>query len=261
MLRRILLGVILAGAVGARHFLVADDPGGRCRGFASCLARRISPTASQRSMPVDVPPATPCPTSPTGSSWAAGSRFLRRSGRSMSPTFRPIRPTASGGGARRISSTAVLKGTSPDGAHYFPAFPYASYQHAKVEDVRDLFAYLKTLAPVAGKARDHDVPFPFNIRRNVGIWKLLFMDGKPFVPDAVTYGAVESRRLSRQQSRPLRGMPQPAQFPRRHRRGAALRRRTQSGRRGLGTQHHPEGRIGRLERQGYRLFPGDRANA
>jgi len=32
--------------------------------------------------------------------------------------------------------------------------------------------------------RDHDVPFPFNIRRNVGIWKLLFMDGKPFNPDA-----------------------------------------------------------------------------
>jgi mono/diheme cytochrome c family protein len=37
---------------------------------------------------------------------------------------------------------------------------------------------------VPGKVRDHDVPFPFNIRRNIGIWKLLFMDGKPFVPDA-----------------------------------------------------------------------------
>ena len=80
--------------------------------------------------------------------------------------------------------TAVLKGTSPDRVHYFPAFPYASYQRAKVEDVRDLFAYLKTLPPVAGRAPDHDVPFPFNIRRNVGIWKFLFMDGKPFVPDA-----------------------------------------------------------------------------
>src|SRR6478736_9605887 len=80
--------------------------------------------------------------------------------------------------------TAVLKGTSPSGAHYFPAFPYTSYQHAKIEDVRDLFAYLKTLAPVSGKARDHDVPFPFNIRRNVGVWKWLFMDGKPFTPDA-----------------------------------------------------------------------------
>jgi mono/diheme cytochrome c family protein len=79
---------------------------------------------------------------------------------------------------------AVTKGTSPGGTHYFPAFPYTSYQHARIEDVRDLFAYLKTLAPVPGKVRDHDVPFPFSIRRNVGIWKLLFMDGKLFMPDA-----------------------------------------------------------------------------
>ena len=41
--------------------------------------------------------------------------------------------------------TAVTQGTSPAGIHYFPAFPYTSYQHAKVEDIRDLFAYLKTL--------------------------------------------------------------------------------------------------------------------
>src|SRR6516162_1535343 len=79
--------------------------------------------------------------------------------------------------------TAVMKGTSPGGTHYFPAFPYTSYQRAKVEDIRDLFAYLKTLEPVSGKVRDHDVPFPFNIRRDVGIWKLLFMDGKAFTPD------------------------------------------------------------------------------
>jgi mono/diheme cytochrome c family protein len=79
--------------------------------------------------------------------------------------------------------SALIKGTSPQRTHYFPAFPYTSYQHAKLEDVRDLFAWLKTLTPVSGKVRDHDVPFPFNIRRNIGIWKLLFMDGKPFTPD------------------------------------------------------------------------------
>ena len=78
----------------------------------------------------------------------------------------------------------MTRGISPTGFHYFPAFPYTSYQHAKVEDIRDLFAYLKTLGPVSGKVRDHDLPFPFNIRRNIGIWKLLFMDGKPFMPDA-----------------------------------------------------------------------------
>src|ERR1700736_2113250 len=79
---------------------------------------------------------------------------------------------------------AGTKGISPAGFHYFPAFPYPAYQQAKVEDGRDLFAYLKTLAAVSGKVRDHDVPFPFNVRRNIGIWKLLFMDGKPFMPDA-----------------------------------------------------------------------------
>src|SRR5258708_21575603 len=79
---------------------------------------------------------------------------------------------------------AVTKGISPTGFHYFPAFPYTSYQHARLEDVRDLFAYLKTLAPVSGKVRDHDVPLPFNIGRSIGIWQLLVMDGKPFMPDA-----------------------------------------------------------------------------
>ncbi|KGT80020.1 alkylated DNA repair protein [Bradyrhizobium japonicum] len=79
---------------------------------------------------------------------------------------------------------AVMHGVSPDGQHYFPAFPYTSYQHARREDVLDLFAYLKTLPPVAGKVRDHDVRFPFDIRRNIGIWKFLFMDGKPFVADS-----------------------------------------------------------------------------
>jgi mono/diheme cytochrome c family protein len=80
--------------------------------------------------------------------------------------------------------TALIKGTSPSDTHYFPALPYASYQHAKIEDIRDLFAYLKTLPAVPGKVRDHDMPFPFDIRRNVGIWKWLFVDGKPFTPDS-----------------------------------------------------------------------------
>ena len=80
--------------------------------------------------------------------------------------------------------TAVTKGTSPSGEHYYPAFPYTSYVHAKVEDVRDLFAYLKTLSPVSGKVRDHDVKFPFNIRRLVGGWKFLFFDDRPFIGDA-----------------------------------------------------------------------------
>jgi len=80
--------------------------------------------------------------------------------------------------------TAVLKGTSPQGTHYYPAFPYGSYHLARTEDVRDLFAFLKTVPPVAGPSRDHDLGFPFNIRRTVGVWKFLFLDARPFTADA-----------------------------------------------------------------------------
>jgi mono/diheme cytochrome c family protein len=79
--------------------------------------------------------------------------------------------------------TALIKGTSPDGRHYYPAFPYTSFQRMAIGDVRDLLAHIKTLPPVQGKVRDHELPFPFSIRRGIGLWKLLFLDGRPFQPD------------------------------------------------------------------------------
>jgi mono/diheme cytochrome c family protein len=79
--------------------------------------------------------------------------------------------------------TALNKGTSPDGSHYYPAFPYTSYQRMTFDDLRDLFGYLKTLPPVQGRVRNHDLPFPLTIRRTLGLWKLLFLDGEPFKPD------------------------------------------------------------------------------
>jgi mono/diheme cytochrome c family protein len=79
--------------------------------------------------------------------------------------------------------TALWKGTSPDGQHFYPAFPYTSYQRIALNDARDLFAYLHTLPAVAGKAPPHKVPFPFSWRRLLGGWKFLFLDGQPFRPD------------------------------------------------------------------------------
>jgi mono/diheme cytochrome c family protein len=76
--------------------------------------------------------------------------------------------------------SALWKGTSPEGRHYFPAFPYTSYQKLALADVRDMFAFLKTLPPVKGRVRNHDVPFPFNVRLLLGGWKFLFLDGQPF---------------------------------------------------------------------------------
>lgn len=78
---------------------------------------------------------------------------------------------------------AMRAGVSPDGGHYYPSFPYTSYQRMNAADARDLFGYLKTLPAVEGRARDHDLSFPYNLRRGLGLWKLAFVDGKVFSPD------------------------------------------------------------------------------
>jgi mono/diheme cytochrome c family protein len=79
--------------------------------------------------------------------------------------------------------SAMWDGTAPGGRHLYPAFPYTSFRHMTLADLRDLFAYLKRLPAVPGKVRGPDLAFPFNIRRAVGVWKLLFLRGGPFVPD------------------------------------------------------------------------------
>ncbi len=88
-----------------------------------------------------------------------------------------------GGWSEAQFVTAMSKGTSPDGEHLYPAFPYTSYQRMSMSDLRDLFAYLKTLPAVKGRAPEHALAFPFNVRRLIGGWKLLFLDGLPFQPD------------------------------------------------------------------------------
>jgi mono/diheme cytochrome c family protein len=78
-------------------------------------------------------------------------------------------------------ANAMKRGVSPGGSHYFPAFPYTSYARMNLADIADLHAYMQTLPAVAGAAPDHRVGFPFNIRRAMGLWKLLFLGESPVV--------------------------------------------------------------------------------
>ena len=80
-------------------------------------------------------------------------------------------------------ANALMSGVSPNGQHYYPALPYTTYAHMRVEDVRDLMAYLRTLPPAEGRPPQHDLPFPFTIRRMIGFWKLLYFDRSPIKPD------------------------------------------------------------------------------
>jgi mono/diheme cytochrome c family protein len=98
------------------------------------------------------------------------------------PNISPDRDSGIGGWSEPQFVSAMLKG-SMDGQHLYPAFPYTSYAHMRIEDVRDLFAFLKGLPPVKSEVPDHQLQFPFNIRRALGLWKLLFFDDTTFRPD------------------------------------------------------------------------------
>lgn len=71
---------------------------------------------------------------------------------------------------------AMKMGVAPDGRHYYPAFPYASYARMTLEDLMDLKAYLDTLPPVGKRNAAHELKFPFSVRRGVGLWKLMNLE-------------------------------------------------------------------------------------
>jgi len=73
-------------------------------------------------------------------------------------------------------ANAVQKGVSPQGQHYYPAFPYTNYARMTPQDVVDLWAYLLLQPAAATPSKPHDVGFPFNIRRGLGLWKLMYFD-------------------------------------------------------------------------------------
>ncbi|WP_181707761.1 c-type cytochrome [Chthonobacter rhizosphaerae] len=97
------------------------------------------------------------------------------------PNISPDPDTGIGGWTAGDLVNAMMHGTSPEGASYYPSFPYTSYARMRVEDVIDLKAYLDTLPPVRNAVADHDLGFPYSIRRGVGLWKRLYVDPSPVV--------------------------------------------------------------------------------
>ena len=174
--------LVIAGAVGLAAYWWLTTPPAQL----AVTARPYTPNPANGETIFNVGGCASChavPNQPDRTRLGGGLALASPFGTFYAPNISPDPNDGIGKWSETDFVRAVMKGISPEGTHYFPAFPYTSYAHAKSDDVRDLFAYLKTLPAVAGKVRDHDLPFPFNIRRNVGIWKLLFFDDRLFVPD------------------------------------------------------------------------------
>jgi len=100
------------------------------------------------------------------------------------PNITPDRAAGIGDWSALDFVNGMKSGVSPDGKHYYPAFPYTSYARMRIEDLLDLRAYLARFEPVAAVVPGHELRFPWNIRRGIGLWKRLYLDASPVLPVA-----------------------------------------------------------------------------
>ncbi len=104
---------------------------------------------------------------------AGGLRLPTDFGTFVVPNISPDPTHGIGGWTVGDLWNAMHHGTSPEGEHYYPSFPYTSYVHATPQDVADLKAFLDTLPPSDRADEAHELSFPFNQRLLLGGWKLL----------------------------------------------------------------------------------------
>ena len=95
------------------------------------------------------------------------------------PNISPHPQAGIGGWSYYDFADAMRYGVSPDGRHYYPAFPYTYYARMTEKDLADLFAYIRTLPESARVNAAHDLGFPYNIRAALGLWKGLNLDPAP----------------------------------------------------------------------------------
>ena len=120
---------------------------------------------------------------------SGGQKFKTDFGVFIAPNISNSREHGIGGWKFEDFYQAIKFGQSPEGQHYFPAFPYVAYSKIRDQDIADLWAFWKTLPSIETPNLEHEIQFPFNIRRNIGIWKALYMP-KNFVDpidDRATY--------------------------------------------------------------------------
>jgi mono/diheme cytochrome c family protein len=127
---------------------------------------------------------------------AGGQRFPSPFGTFLAPNISPDPENGIGDWTLAQFASAVQRGVSPEGTHYYPAFPYTAYARATRQDIADLWAFWPTLPPSAEPSLPHEIGFPFNIRATLGGWKLLFGGGDWAVAGALSPVETRGRYLA-----------------------------------------------------------------
>ena len=183
MLRRILLILVVLAVVGFAAFWLITAPKTLP---ASELAAGYAPNLANGEVMFNAGNCSACHMTQGQDDrtlLAGGLKLKSPFGTFVAPNISSDAKHGIGGWTEAQFVNAVKRGTGRKGEHLYPAFPYTAYSLLKTSDVRDLFAYMKTLPAVAKPTAGHDLGFPFNIRLVLGGWKFLYFHPREFVAD------------------------------------------------------------------------------
>ncbi|MFC4278033.1 cytochrome c [Achromobacter aloeverae] len=80
-------------------------------------------------------------------------------------------------------SRALRDGIARDGHNLYPAMPYTAFRRMREEDMRALYAYfMQGVEPVATTPAPTKLPFPFNQRWTLTLWRAVFAPVTAFRP-------------------------------------------------------------------------------
>jgi mono/diheme cytochrome c family protein len=125
-----------------------------------------------------------CHASASGSLYSGGQPLTALFGTVYSSNITPDKQTGIGNWTQQQFYEAMHDGVRANGAHLYPAFPYAYFTHASRADTDAIYAYLQSVSPVHALPPANRLLFPFNIRAVVWFWNQMYLDTSSFQSDA-----------------------------------------------------------------------------
>ncbi|MGZ5103246.1 MAG: c-type cytochrome [Usitatibacter sp.] len=121
-----------------------------------------------------------CHTAAGGKAYAGGYPLKTPFGTVHGSNITPDPETGIGRWSEADFTRALREGLSPEGHHYYPAFPYDYFTRLGDDDIAALFAFVMTREPVRNVPPANAMLVP---RFAVAIWKQKYFDRTPFKSD------------------------------------------------------------------------------
>lgn len=149
--------------------------------------RRVRPAVCRWRCAAPAPrsgrPPRPPHSAPGGAAYAGGRGIATPFGTVYAGNLTPDARTGLGRWSPEDFWRALHHGLGRDGRRLVPAFPYTAYTLVSRADSLALWAYLRSLPPVAQANPPHALRFPFNTAPALAAWRVLYFSPGEYQPE------------------------------------------------------------------------------